>query len=30
MIGWEANTIFEKTSRQNFNFMTENFRYGDC
>ena len=28
MIGWETNTIFEKTSRQHFDFMTESFRYG--
>ena len=25
MIGWETNTIFEKTSRKNFDFMTGNF-----
>ena len=28
MNGWETNTIFGKTTRQNFDFMTENFRYG--
>ena len=28
MIGWETNN-FLKTSQQNFDFMTENFRHGD-
>ena len=29
--GWETNTIFEKTSKQNLDFKTENFRYhGSC
>ena len=30
MIGWETNTIIEKTSQQNFDFIAENFRQGDC
>ena len=30
MIGWDTNRIFEEKSWQNFDFMTENFIYGDC
>ena len=29
MTGWDTYTIFEKTSGQNFDLMTKNFRHGD-
>ena len=29
MIGWDTNTTFEITLRQNFDFITQYLRYGD-